>query len=208
MNILLVAATAFEIEPLARHLDEHGINNSVNKLITGVGMTATAYALGRELAMDKYDLAINAGVAGAFDRSLKIGEVLNVRLDNFMELGAEDGDNFLSLDELGLGKCGIKPSYPYENTFLNSLKTVRAITVNKVHGNDESIYSTVSRLNPDVESMEGAAFFYACNELNLPCLQLRTISNYVERRNRESWNMALAINNLNSFLIDFLNQLP
>jgi futalosine hydrolase len=125
-----------------------------------------------------------------------------------MELGAEDGANFLSIDELGLGKCGIKPAYSYENTFLDSLKTVRAVTVNKVHGNDESVYSTVSRLNPDVESMEGAAFFYACNQANLPCLQFRTISNYVERRNRESWNMPLAINNLNSFLIDFLTQLP
>ncbi|HEY0055188.1 MAG TPA: futalosine hydrolase [Pedobacter sp.] len=209
MNIILVAATSFEIEPLTKHSNEFGFGkNTFQELITGVGMTATAYALGRELALREYDLAINAGIAGAFDRSLKLGEVVNVKLDNFLELGAEDGDKFISIDELGLGKCGIKPSYPYENTIVDTLKMVRSVTVNKVHGNDESIYSTVSRLNPDVESMEGAAFFYACNEVNLPCLQLRAISNYVERRNRESWNMPLAITNLNNILIEILTKLP
>ncbi|HEX8376859.1 MAG TPA: futalosine hydrolase [Pedobacter sp.] len=208
MKILLVAATEFEIKPSIMHLNEHGSGRIlIKELITGVGMTATAYALGRELALNKYDLVINAGVAGAFDRSLELGEVVTVKSDNFMELGAEDGDKFLTIDELGFGRGGIKPLINYENEVVDSLKNVRAVTVNKVHGNDESIYSTVSRLNPDVESMEGAAFFYACNQANLPCLQVRGVSNYVERRNRESWNMALAINNLNSFLIDFLNQL-
>jgi futalosine hydrolase len=209
MKILLVAATEFEIRPSIMHLNEYGSGRIlIKELVTGVGMTATAYALGRELALNKYDLLINAGVAGAFDRSLELGEVVTVKSDNFMELGAEDGDKFLTIDELGFGRCGIKPLINYENEVVDSLKNVRAVTVNKIHGNDESIYSTVSRLNPDVESMEGAAFFYACNEANLPCLQVRGVSNYVERRNRESWNMALAINNLNSFLIDFLNQLP
>jgi futalosine hydrolase len=49
--------------------------------------------------------------------------------------------------------------------------------------------------------MEGAAFFYACEEANVDGLQVRAISNYVEKRNKENWNLALAVKNLNDWLI-------
>jgi hypothetical protein len=45
------------------------------------------------------------------------------------------------------------------------LKKARAITVNTVHGNDMSIKKVQERLTPQLESMEGAAFFYACQQL-------------------------------------------
>ncbi|MGV3509722.1 MAG: futalosine hydrolase [Sphingobacteriaceae bacterium] len=209
MKILLVAATQLEIEPTIFHINEleNKYNNSIKILITGVGMTATAFSLGRELAINQYDLAINAGIAGAFDRALNPGEVVSVSLDCFAELGAEDGENFLSIDELGFGKSSIKPDQQYNHPIISSLKKARSITVNKVHGNDESIYITTDRLNPQTESMEGAAFFYACNQVNVPCIQIRAISNYVERRNRESWNIPLALQNLNDTLIKLLNHL-
>jgi futalosine hydrolase len=211
MKVLLVAATESEIEPTLSYinsLDNVGSlnGNAIHVLVTGVGMTATSFALGSALALTEYDLAINCGIAGAFDRSLKIGEVVSVTLDSFSELGAEDGEDFLSIDELGFGKSSIKPAGLYRSSFV-SFKQVRSITVNTVHGNDESIYKTVERLNPQTESMEGAAFFYACNETDLSCLQLRAISNYIERRNRESWNIDLAVKNLNDKLIDLLKNL-
>ena len=211
MKILLVAATESEIEPTFSYinsLENAGSSNGnvIHVLITGVGMTSTSFALGSALALTEYDLAINGGIAGAFDRSLKIGEVVWVSLDCFSELGAEDGEDFLSIDELGFGKSSIKPLHLYKGSLV-SVKQVRSITVNKIHGNDESIYKIVERLNPQTESMEGAAFFYACNEVNLPCLQIRAISNYVERRNRGNWNIDLAIKNLNVTLIDVLKDL-
>ena len=52
--------------------------------------------------------------------------------------------------------------------------------------------------------MEGAAFFYACLLAKIPFLEIRSISNYVEARNRETWNLPLAINNLNQILIEIL----
>lgn len=213
MKILLVAATASEIEPLLSHfniIENGGIikGNSLDILVTGVGMTATAFAMGRALGLNQYDLAINAGIAGAFDRSLKTAEVVAVTLDCFAELGAEDGEDFLAIDELGFGRSSVKPEHPFEHRNIDALKKAKGITVNKVHGNDESIYTTVTRLNPQVESMEGAAFFYACNQSNLPCLQVRAISNYVERRNRDTWKIPLAIQYLNAVLIELLNDLP
>lgn len=213
MKILLVAATASEIESLLLHfniLENAGTvnENSVDVLITGVGMTATAFAMGKSLALNRYDLAINAGIAGAFDRSLKTAEVVAVTLDCFAELGSEDGEDFLTIDQLGFGKSNVKPDHLFEHPNVEALKKTRGITVNKVHGNDESIYTTVTRLNPQIESMEGAAFFYACNQYNLPCLQIRAISNYIERRNRDAWKIPLAIQNLNAVLIELLSTLP
>ena len=45
--------------------------------------------------------------------------------------------------------------------------------------------------------MEGATVFKVCEEMNIPCIQIRSISNKVEKRNKENWNLDLAISNLN-----------
>lgn len=215
MNILLVTATAFEVAPLAAmmqlqeksgKLHRYGYNgHNVHILCTGIGMTATAFYLGKVLP-GNYDVVINLGLAGSFNRNLDPGDVVNVYSDRFSELGAEDGDNFLTLAELNL---------PDDNAFLfangellnNSMITnpvidllpkVNGITVNTVHGNETSIGKTIDRFHPIVESMEGAAFLYCCKAERMPCVQVRAISNYVERRNREAWNIPLAIENLNN----------
>jgi futalosine hydrolase len=52
--------------------------------------------------------------------------------------------------------------------------------------------------------MEGAAFMFVCKMENQEYLQIRSISNFVEPRNLNNWNIPLAINNVNKFLADFL----
>jgi len=203
MKLLLVAATPQEIQLF---IDQKGpFGSDVEVLITGVGMVATAFALGKKLIKEKFDLAINAGIAGAFDRHFSIGDVVSVKEDHFSELGAEDNEDFIPIDTLGFGKSLLKPvgNFP----FGDRLSEVTAITVNKVHGSSASIHRTQAALNPQIESMEGAAFFYACEQFALPCIQIRSISNYVEPRNRESWNIPLAIKNLNTELIQIVEQL-
>ena len=227
MRILVVAATEFEVESLKSEVEslsqESRIKNQDLKgdnrdlglraldfelLITGVGMVATAFALGRHLAANTYNLAINLGIAGSFDRNMALGDVLEITEDTLAELGAEDNGEFLPIEKMGFGEGIFYPStklsnlYNLFNTF--NLKTARAITVNTVHGNEASIKKVTDRLNPQLESMEGAAFFYVCREMNVPCIQIRAVSNYVEKRSRENWNIGLAIKNLNTFAIEFL----
>lgn len=217
MKILLVAATPFEIQPLTNHLG--AFFNSQNKcigsryknldvdlLVSGIGMAATAYYTGKQLNSD-YNLAINAGICGSFNNNLPIGTVVNVIEDCFSELGAEDGDNFLSLKELNLeGSTKIfNTKIKYSNSIMELLPKVNGITVNTVHGNESSIEKTVRKFHPIVESMEGAAFMLACEAENIPYIQLRAVSNYVERRNKENWNIPLAIKVLNEKIIEILN---
>ncbi len=88
------------------------------------------------------------------------------------------------------------------------IKNTIGNSVNKTSGNSENIAKTLAKYPEiDIESMEGAAFFYACKLENKACLQIRAISNYVESRNRDNWKIGLAIGNLNNFLINCLENL-
>jgi len=200
MKTLLVAATRPEIQPL---LDHFGEEKPFDVLITGVGMVATAFALGERFAQQKYDLAVNLGIAGSFDRNIALGEVAEVVEDILAELGAEDGDNFLPIETMGFGESTFYSTNPM---LLLPTKKLRAITVNTVHGEETSIQKTTARLQPQLESMEGAAFFYACKRSIVPSVQIRAVSNYVEKRNRENWKIGLAVKNLNDFAIELLEK--
>ncbi|MDB5287412.1 MAG: futalosine hydrolase [Mucilaginibacter sp.] len=215
MRILFVVATSFEVESLKLKVErlKNGPNFNpstfnFNLLITGVGMVSTAYALGRELAANKYDLAINLGIAGSFDRNIALGDVVEVTTDIIAGLGAEDDEMFLPISQMGFGESVFIATQSLANVSNKfNLKQVTAITVNTVHGNEASIQKVQKRLNPQTESMEGAAFFYACREAGVPCLQIRAVSNYVEKRNRDNWQIGLAIKNLNTFAVELLERL-
>ncbi len=199
MRILLCAATALELEPIRKALKVLPDRLEIDYLETGVGMVATAFTLGKCFAQQQFDLAINVGIAGAFDRTLQLGETVEVESDQFSELGAEEGSRLLNLKQMGLDY----PEFYSQNgelkarhQFTHDLKKVKGITVNTVHGRSTSIEKIIQELNPQVESMEGAAFFHACLSQGLNCIQLRGLSNYVEKRDRSQWNIPLALDNL------------
>lgn len=205
---LIVAATREELAPIFAHFGwqkasfiEHA---DFDVVITGVGMTATAFTLGQRLN-NSYSLVLNVGIAGSFDRTLSLGSLVNVSQDTFSELGAQNGDEFIGIDDLDFGKSAYRSNYSSENALVKALPMVKGITVNTVHGHAQSIQHTLERFDVQIESMEGAAVFYACEQLKIPVLQIRSISNYIEPRNRDAWEIGLAIKNLNEWLINYLN---
>ena len=226
MKILIVSATYLEIEPLLLQFQlEEEINQKLRRytykkheidvLIPGVGMTCTAYWMGKTLTTKLYDVAINVGLAGSFDNNLEIGEVVNIISDQISELGAEDGESFLSLidmdlimdEDFTLNNGEMENTICIENDFINNLPKVKAITVNTTHGDSESIKKIKDLFNPQVESMEGASFFYACLLEGITCAQVRSISNRVEKRNKDNWNIPLAVKNLCSTTLQIINTL-
>jgi futalosine hydrolase len=218
MKILIVAATKFEINPLLNQTEITAFaeNSRVIKctykkveidcLITGVGMVATSFYTAKVLNKT-YDLAINMGICGTFNNNLDIGSVVNVYEDEFAEMGAEDGLKFLSMEDLKLEAITKIINEDSLETYpaLALLPKVNGITVNKVHGNEKSIKKIIDRFHPIVESMEGAAFMFACEQEHIPYVQLRAVSNLVEKRNKDHWNIALAIENLNKKMLEFLD---
>jgi futalosine hydrolase len=229
MKILLVSATVFEIRPLLERIsfieqrsDQWSVyrfkNLEIDLLVPGIGMVQTAFALGRQFSEHRYDLAVNAGIAGTFNESLAVGSVVNVVEDCVAELGAEDGEKFLTVFDLGLTDPDVKPyrggklvnEFPGPDIIRNlngvgTLQQVTAITSNTVRGNRDSI-ARIRRMAPaDIESMEGAAFFHACLMENIPFLQIRSISNMIEQRDRSRWNLELSLKNLNKVLWEIVS---
>ncbi len=196
MDILVIAATEAEILPFLELPERQ--RQGMDVLVTGVGMVATAMALGQRLASNPYDLLLNVGIAGSFDRTIALGEVVGVVEDTFSELGAEDGDQFIDSEALGLASCTFVGDQ--KHAMLRGLRRCRGITVNTVHGNERTIDEVIERLAPQTESMEGAAVFYAAQHFGTRAIQVRAISNYVERRNKTGWQLPLAIENLNHWL--------
>lgn len=214
MKILLFAATATELAPL---LSAKGVTNGdsffrvgkheVNVLIGGVGMVSTAYSLGEHLSKNTYTLAINAGIAGALDTHIPLGKVLQITDDTIADFGAESPEGFIFIDQLGYGSQTFRPIAPGIGfQTLDRLPKASALTVNKSHGTETSIADCKNRYAAQVESMEGAAFFYACERAQLPSIQLRAISNWVEPRNRDAWDIPGAIASLNSVLVALLEE--
>lgn len=229
MRMLVVAATAMEVAPFVAQLGSATLRepqgcpepgrgakapgriesystpaHQVDVLVTGVGMVATAAWCSRALAKTRYDVALNLGVCGTFDRELPLGEAVHVVSDRISELGAEAGESFLTIHELGLlgadefpftrGEL-LNPSPP-RNPALERLRQVRGITVNTVHGRADSIAGVAAMFAPQVESMEGAAFMYACLTHGIAFAQVRAISNVVEIRTRAAWKLEEAVASL------------
>lgn len=224
MRILVVSATRAEVAPLISELTnavEHHMvisgkvgAHALDILLTGVGMVATAAWCSRALAIGGYDLALNLGVCGSFNQAFPPPTVVHVTSDMFSELGAEDGPRFLPLQEIGLLEPDVFPftggrlvnAEPPHMASLAELRVASGVTVNTVHGEEASIAAVVTRCAPDVESMEGAAFMYACLVAGVPFAQVRAVSNRVERRNRAAWDLTGAVQQLGRVTLRLLEQ--
>ncbi|ATL47298.1 futalosine hydrolase [Chitinophaga caeni] len=222
MKILLTAATILEIQPFLLHLEEVA-QKLDNKLfsykghqlevqVTGIGMMSTAYQLGKKFAVEKPGFVIQAGIAGCFHKSWELGEVVQVTVEHLGDLGAEDNDVIRDMFDIGLMKENEAPFtgnaiVNTSNNFFPQFRQAKGVTVNLVSGSKSTIERLTNVYAPDIESMEGAALHYVCNLENVPYLQLRSISNYVEVRDKSKWKIALAIKNLNHELVNMLDNL-
>lgn len=225
---LLVVATTFEIAPLLHRLEEaksgevehlgglrvyKWAQHEVHLLVTGIGLPASAYALGAALSSNRYERLVQAGVAGAYDRRLQLGQLAEVRSEQFGDLGIEQADGvFIPLHQTALqtpdtfplveGKLK-NPTPPYGR----GITCVAGLSVNRVHGYQPSI-DAVQAVFPEAqtESMEGASFFWACLQSGQQEFrQFRAISNYVETRNRANWRLEAAVDALSDFLFTYLS---
>ncbi|MBI3884063.1 MAG: futalosine hydrolase [Sphingobacteriales bacterium] len=193
MQILLVAATDFEIQPFTT------ANSNTDILITGVGIANTIYQLQKKLQHAQYDLVIQAGIAGTFSNDSTLGETVLIKQDTFGDLGIEEKGNFASLFSLGFAK---ENDFPFENGWLVNhhelaKSAVKAVTVNKVSDSHIQKQQIIHTFNPIIESMEGAAFHFVCLQEKVAFLQVRSISNYVGERDKSKWRIKDAIENLN-----------
>lgn len=199
MNILIIAATELELNPHKALLNKY---KSVDCYVTGIGQALTAYYLTKLLYSKKYDIVISVGIAGYYSNELKIGDTVVVKEDTFADLGIGSPEGNKSIFQEKLLSANEYPfikgwmECPFIETYkAGFLKKVKGITLNTSTGEESVKQNLIQRYQPDIETMEGAALFYVCLCEKLPFLQIRTMSNLVESRNINRWNIPLALQN-------------
>lgn len=222
MKILIVAATSLEIQPFQDFLEKNpkgpGFftwkirDHQISTLVTGIGAVKTAFGLATYPGIGSFDILINAGVAGVYNKKFELGTVVEVVSDQFGDFGVEHQDkSFESMFDLGLERSD---AFPFINQkiltqpsdFLSGLPKASSVSFNMVSGSRDTI-ALRSLFGADIESMEGASFSYAASCLQIPHIQIRSISNHVEPRDRSNWKMKEAVANLNMQLISLIENI-
>lgn len=218
---MIVSSTDFEIKKFISKLSAfHFLGHSdsytkdgvtIDLLISGIGIAQTVYHLTKKLSLKSYDLVINAGICGSFTDRFPIGTCVYVTSDEFADTGMSYPDHsFKTLFEEGLMSYD---SPPFTKGGLYSafqmpvginLPIAKGITVNTCSGNSEQIKSRKEHFNADIESMEGAAVSYVCLSEKVNFIQIRAVSNIIEPRNKERWNIDRATDRLADCLFEVI----
>jgi futalosine hydrolase len=201
---LVISATDFEMEPF-----ETGYlgDEKPFRLVAGIGPVETAVRLYGWLAKnaDRVTGIINFGVAGAYlqpsgDPQPRLLDICLAKREVLGDLGVCLGDHVepvggdeirvvdrFDMDEHLLGLAGraldsLELEY-FSGTF---------VTVSCASGTVRRGAMLAGQYQGLCENMEGAAVARVCAEFNLPCLEVRCISNMVEDRDMRRWELKKA----------------
>ena len=161
-----------------------------------------------------FDVAVNMGIAGSFCNALPIGAVVRITSECFGDLGVQTAAGFQSLFDAKLldadrfpfksGKLAPPPLSPEWESALASVPVADGVTVQRLverngaalHPDPFTVAERINRENLEIETMEGAAFFYVCMSEHIPCFSLRAVSNVAGEQDKTKWNIPLALGNL------------
>ncbi|MFN2458661.1 MAG: futalosine hydrolase [Chitinophagaceae bacterium] len=211
MAVLLCAATELEIAPTVDFIRQSGLMKQINIVVTGVGLTAATYNLTKNIIDQRPVFVLQAGIAGALDETIKLGEPVIIKNENIGDNGVLEKESFRSIFNLDLENNN---KHPWSNGKLanrnidlfseKKLRIVDGVTVNQITIDRDQIVYYNQVLKAGVETMEGAALHYVGLMENMPFLQIRSVSNYIGERDKTKWVMKEAIANLNNELQQLL----
>ncbi|MFZ6693704.1 hypothetical protein [Undibacterium sp. SXout20W] len=174
----------------------------VNTVISGVGLTATAYSTLKAI-QEQPDILILAGIAGVFPHSpFQINDVVLVNTEVEADLGFFTPNGFVHLAHLPIDMA-------FERRHVLSCEHLpvpalfplaKGISVNA------AMAPFIDTNIADVENMEGAAFFYVCQQEQQKFLEIRAISNHVDV-DSDQWDMQSSIQALTSGLHKLIDHL-
>ncbi|HVG12760.1 MAG TPA: hypothetical protein VM843_07120, partial [Flavisolibacter sp.] len=78
MEVLLCAATAFEIQPTIEFIQQEQLQQQVGIMITGVGLVAATHGITKGIMNHAPELILQGGIAGSFHASLPLASVVTV----------------------------------------------------------------------------------------------------------------------------------
>ena len=217
MRILVTAAEQQEIDCALKAYDnvKESLPSDVqiDFTLTGIGITCACYTVTKgiytgRLEGNPYNLIINIGIAGSYDlEQFPIGSAAIIDREYFGDLGFDSEQGFEDLFKYGIWK---KDQFPYTNGALarkvTPYKNIEealakyssgaGLTVQTVTGKESKVKELANMFSPMIESMEGAAVYYAALMEDVPFFELRTVSNAVGERDTKKWDSKATLNTL------------
>jgi len=185
-NTLLVFATEME----KKGVFPNEIPQKYDCLVTGIGILSAAFSLSKAFQKQNYKSAIQIGIAGAYKSSgLSLGDLVEVKSDCLIEFLPWEPNTFFASGTLpGIMEAEITP-----------VKGATVFSCSETTEMEEARGDLAQ-----VETMEGAAFFAACKEYNVEAVQIRAISNYATKYEKEEWKTEDALKKLRDFILPIL----
>jgi futalosine hydrolase len=198
-RILVMTAVEGEREAVLRGLK--GDTRFVVEL-AGVGAPSAAASTALALAAaGDYRLVISAGIGGGFAEVAALESVVVADAIIAADLGAETAEGFSSVDELGFGSSKIAVNVATAQRLVQALRAAGQtavagpiLTVSTATGTAATAERLAKRVpGAAAEAMEGYGVAVAANRLELPTMEIRTISNAVGPRDRAAWRIKEAL---------------
>jgi futalosine hydrolase len=167
---------------------------NVDVLVSGVGPVEAACAVATSLARGRYDLVVDAGIAGALSGAAAVGDGVIVVDDRF-ELSLEDGRPLALPPDSAIVDRAASTAALVRTLQAHGFAALHGVTVCRVTST-ETTAERLGRAGAQVETMEGFAVLRACARAAVPVVQLRGISNRVGDRERSGWNFQAGLDGL------------
>ncbi len=167
---------------------------NVNVLVSGVGPVEAACAVATALARNRYDLVVDAGIAGALGGAAAIGDGVIVVDDRF-ELSLEDGRPLALPPDSTVVDRAVSDAALVSAIAAHGFARLRGVTVCRVTST-EATAERLSGAGAQVETMEGFAVLRACARAAVPVVQVRGISNRAGDREHSGWNFQAGLDGL------------
>ncbi len=191
--------------------------------VTGMGKINAAAAAALLCERFRPALIINTGCAGAFPESgLTVGDLALASLELAADEGVQTPTSWLSYEDIGIPAVELQGARYFNEFPLSAAAAQRAVrlaaavgtaltrgkflTVSTCSGTAERGRELYQRFGaPLCENMEGAAVAQVALRYGVESLELRGISNLVEDRDLSRWNIPLAVERAQRFLLEFIS---
>lgn len=177
-------------------------------LVTGPGVFNTIHSMTQYLETHTPQMILNTGIAGAFNQSgLKLKDIAVAESERYIHAGVENDSPVplpLPFELLPGCKDSATGRYRFDPLLVDSVfqrlvsafsktghfvKKGKFITVSTITATDETAKKIFGSFLPLAEAMEGAACAHVAALYNIPFIEVRSISNFVGRRDRSNWEI-------------------
>lgn len=183
------------------------LDGRIDLVLTGIGKANAAGATARALSLGPSpDLVLNVGIAGALPGSgLSIGECVVASASVYGDEGLQTPSGFQDCAAMGFPLAAgdfSGPDVPVDAGATRALsgglraRTGRIACVSTCSGTDALAKAVVDRTGAIAECMEGAAVSHVARLLRVAVAELRVISNTTGDRERQRWDIRLALDRL------------